>query len=76
MALAGAVVVGAMPRLQRHARVRDAVWLASGLAILANSRPYEGLVLNLAVACALVFWLAGPRRPEISVLALRIALRS
>ena len=73
VALAGAVVVGAMPRLQRHARVRDAVCLALGIAILANSRPYEGLILSLAVACALVFWLASPRRPEISVLALRIA---
>lgn len=72
VALAGAVVVGALPRLQRRARVRDAIWLGLGIAILANSRPYEGLVLSLAVACALVFWLAGPRRPEISVLALRI----
>jgi len=73
VALAGAVVIGSLPRLQRHARVRDAIWLGLGIALLANSRPYEGLVLSLAVAGALVFWLAGPRRPEISVLTLRIA---
>src|ERR1700680_3901900 len=66
VALAGALVVGALPRLQRYAKLRDAVWLALGLAILANSRPYEGFILGLAVAIALIIWLTGPRRPELS----------
>ena len=63
VALGGALVMGALPRLQRQGKVRDAVWSGFGLAILANSRPYEGLVLGLAVAIALAIWLAGPRRP-------------
>jgi len=74
VALAGALVVGALPRLQRHTKLRDAIWLASGLAILANSRPYEGFLLGLAAATALTIWLASPRRPPRSTLLRRLAI--
>ena len=57
VALGGALVLGALPRLKRQARMTDGVWLALGLVILANSRPYEGLVLAVAVAVAvLICW--------------------
>lgn len=71
VALGGALVLGAVPRLKRAARVRDAVWLAVGLVILANSRPYEGLVFTFAVAIAvLICW-----RIKISATtAIRVAL--
>ncbi len=72
VALGGALVVGALPRLQRKAKVRDAVWLALGLVILADSRPYEGFILGLAAAIALLLWLAGPRRPRLSVVFRRV----
>lgn len=55
VALGGALVLGALPRLKRQARMTDGVWLALGLVILANSRPYEGLVLAVAVA-VLICW--------------------
>jgi hypothetical protein len=74
VALAGALVLGALPRLQRHARLRDAVWLGLGLAILANSRPYEGFILGLAAATALIMWVAGPRQPELPVVLRRVAM--
>ncbi len=74
VALAGALVVGALPRLRRHPRVRDAAWLALGLAILANSRPYEGLILGLCAATFLIVWLAGPRRPGLSVVLTHVFL--
>ena len=67
VALGGALVVGALPRLRRQAKFSDAAWLALGLAILANSRPYEGALLSIAAATSLVAWLAGPRRPTFSV---------
>ena len=65
VALGGALVLGALPRLRRRAKIRDAVCLALGLAILANTRPYEGMILGLAVATALVIWLASSRRPSL-----------
>jgi hypothetical protein len=73
VALGGALVLGALPRLKHHPRVRDAFWMAVGLAILAESRPYEGLVLSLAVAAAMLLWLTGPSRPRLSISLTRVA---
>lgn len=56
-ALGGALVIGALPRIKHHCRTRDALLMALGLAILANSRPYEGFVLALPVAAAMLAWL-------------------
>ena len=66
-ALGGALVLGAWPRLRRHPRARDALLLALGLAILANSRPYEGFILSLTVAVAMFAWLIGRRRPRLAI---------
>lgn len=73
-ALGGALVLGALPRIMRHARVHDAILLALGVAILANSRPYEGFFLVLPVASALLFWGFGARRPPARVLVPRVIL--
>src|SRR6266571_8384439 len=73
-AFGGSLVLGALPRILKHQRVRDALVMAVGLVVLANTRPYEGLVLSLAVAVALLVWIAGKRRPAIRVWILRIAV--
>ena len=74
-ALGGALLLGALPRMQKHLRLRDAVLMATGLAILANSRPYEGLLLSLPVAVAMLIWLLlGEKRPAFSVSLRRVVL--
>jgi len=54
-ALGGALVLGALPRIKRHRRVRDALLMGLGFAIVANSRPYEGLFFAVPVIAALLF---------------------
>src|SRR5260370_2679223 len=56
-ALGGSFVLGALPRIKRHRRTREALLMGIGFAIVANSRPYEGLFFALPVIAALVFWM-------------------
>ncbi len=67
-ALGGALVVGAVPRLIRRPCAPPALMFAAGLAALANTRPYEGLVLATACTAYLVFAFAR-RRLGIAYLA-------
>jgi hypothetical protein len=62
-AAGGALVLGGMPCIIRYARMRDALPLGLGLAILANSRPYEGFLFSLPLAIWLLWWLAGKAKP-------------
>jgi hypothetical protein len=66
-AAGGALLFGAARRLVRRPRAADALLLALGLVILANSRPFEGLVASLPVAVLLLAWLIGKRRPPLRV---------
>ncbi len=50
----GALVLGAFPRIGNKPRPVTALVLAIGLTLLANSRPFEGLVLSLPVAVSLL----------------------
>ncbi len=63
-ALGGVLLLGAWPRLKKHRRVRDALIMALGLVILANSRPYEGFIFSLPLGAAMLLWLTGKNRPS------------
>ncbi len=73
-ATGGALVLGALPRLIRRPRLGLSLVMALGLAILANSRPYEGLVFSLPVAAMLFAWMFGKKRPAIRVSLSRVVL--
>jgi hypothetical protein len=60
-AIGGALALGALPRIKRDFRARDAVILGLGLSIMANSRPYEGFILSLPIGFALLIWLLRQR---------------
>jgi hypothetical protein len=54
-ALGGALVLGGARRVIETGRPRDAILMTLGAVLLANSRPYEGLLLCAPVA-AVVIW--------------------
>lgn len=69
-AIGGALVIGALPRILRDQRPRDAWLMGLGAVILANSRPVEGFIFCLPVAVVLGVWLFRRSSPS-----LRITLR-
>ncbi len=63
-ATGGALLFGSLRRLVRHPAVGTSILMGVGLVILANSRPFEGLVASLpAAAVILTSILRGNRQP-------------
>lgn len=73
-AMGGALVLGALPRIMRHQRIGDSLLMALGIAILANTRPYEGMVLCLPVAVVLLVWMLGKKGPPAPVIVRLVLL--
>ena len=71
-ATGGALVLGAIPRLRNRPRVEDGLLVGLGLVIMANSRPYEGLVFSVALGAGILFWLKGRRLPPWPLLVRRL----
>lgn len=73
-AIGGALLLGAIPRLRNRPRVWHGLLVGLGLAIMANSRPYEGLVFSIAVGIGALVWLRGLRLPPCWLLFRRLFL--
>ena len=56
-ALGGALVFGGLPRIRSSQNLAGAITMGLGMAILANSRPYEGVILCIPVAIWLLLWI-------------------
>ena len=64
-ALGGALILGGLPRLMRTARLRYAMLMGIGAAILVLTRPYEGILLCLPVGVVVGNWIwKGKNRPS------------
>lgn len=68
-AAGGALVLGGLGRIRRTARLRDALLLGLGVAILANSRPYEGFMFCIPTAVYLLWWMSGRIKTRIELQA-------
>lgn len=73
-ATGGALLMGAVRRMIRCPHPRYAIAIGAGLAILANSRPYEGLLVALPPAAVLGVWMVGKHGPPIRLSLTRIVL--
>ncbi|HEV2423994.1 MAG TPA: hypothetical protein VGZ29_04105 [Terriglobia bacterium] len=71
-AIGGALVLGALPRLRQSSKLRDAVLMGLGFALIASSRPYEGLFFSVPVLAALLSWLFRLKAPPLRLAAARV----
>ena len=60
-ALGGALVLGALPRVKKKLRVRDAFFMGAGFFLLVNSRPYETIFFSIPIVVILIAWLIASR---------------
>jgi hypothetical protein len=55
-AAAGALILGSLPRFVRRPTVWPSLLSGAGIILLANTRPFEGLILTVASGLALLWW--------------------
>jgi hypothetical protein len=73
--LGGALMTGALVRIFSAPTARNAIFLGTGIFILANTRPFEGFMVALGALSALAIWgLCGKGAPQWAVLFRRIVI--
>jgi len=73
-AIGGALVIGALPRLMRRPHARYSLLMGLGVFLMANSRPFEGLIFCLPVAGIILVWLLSSKSPPRNVAWAEIVL--
>jgi len=73
-AIGGALVLGAFPRIKNHRRPQDGFLLGLGMAILAITRPYEGIFFCMPVAVALLVWASRQKDAPVKTLLAKIGV--
>ena len=73
-ALGGALVLGALPRIRKNPSVGVSITMATGIVLLATSRPWEGLALCLPVCVSLAAWLLASNRIRFSAKLTRFVI--
>jgi hypothetical protein len=66
-AIGGALLLGGFARVAKRDQTGYAIAMGVGIAILANTRPYEGLIFTIPIALA--FLLSGPRWSAMALIA-------
>jgi hypothetical protein len=75
-AIGGALVLGAMARLARRSDMKAAIVGSFGAMLLANSRPFEGLVTTVAAIIGLLWWRHRRQRPISELFTVRTVVPS
>src|SRR6185503_16529743 len=73
-AAAGALLLGGVRYLGRKPRIPQALSTGIGLAVLANSRPYEGLILAIPQGIGLMIKLLGRHGPGMNTITKKVFL--
>lgn len=71
-AAGGALLYGALLRVRRAPALRDALALTAGLALMATTRPKEGVIVALPAAVLLTVWLFRQRGAALRIALLRV----
>ncbi len=64
--LGGCLLLGAAARLARKSKPHDGLWMALGLLLLANSRPFEGALISLPI-CFYTVWVLFRKRARLGI---------
>jgi len=73
-AIGGALVLGALPRVKRRRKISDSLLMGLGFALLANSRPFEGLFFSIPIIVLLIIWTLQSRKEGLPDILLRVVL--